>query len=265
MSAAPPELARVQQAFCAHLRDPSRHAPPDGLEARRLKIYRELFYNNVEDFLANAFPVLRRLSTDAVWHERVRDFYARHVSRAPQFYRLAEEFLQFLEQERGPHPDDPPFLGELAHYEWAELALSVAEADLHTVPADPDGDPMRAPPILSPLAWPLAYAWPVHRIGPGHVPGAAPTQPTYLVVWRNREDEVKFMEINAVSARLLQLIEEQPERTGAELLGQIAQELQHPTPGDVEVAGSAMLANWLERGILLGTRLQASDRAPTEP
>lgn len=288
MPSAQPEFQRVQRAFAAHLRDPAVHAAPPELEDRRLKIYRELFYNNVEDFLATAFPVLRKLSSDAVWHARVRDFYARHESKSPQFYKLAEEFLHFIENERGAHPDDPPFIAELAHYEWVELALSISEAEAtpdlggadtascvskgvreaphRPAPAptslrsgtvarvDPNGDLLAQPPVVSPLAWILSYVWPVHRIGPEHQPTEAPAQPTYLVVYRTRQDEVRFMEINAVSARLLQLIEEHPARCGREHLLAIAAELQHPDPEQIVEAGRGMLAGLRERDILLGTR-----------
>ena len=249
-----PDLRTLQARFSAHLRDPLRHPPPEGIEERRLKIYRDLFYNNVEDFLANAFPVIRALSADTVWHARVRHFYSRHRSSAPQFYRLAEEFLNFLQDERGEHPDDPPFLAELAHYEWVELALGISEAELTPELADPNGDPLEEPPAISPLAWPLAYVWPVHRIGPEVQPVEAPAQPTYLVVYRTRQDDVKFMEINAVSARLLQLIEENPQPSGRKLLLQIAEELQHPQPDQIVEAGRGMLAGLRERDILLGTR-----------
>src|SRR3546814_9823218 len=32
-----------------HIRDPEHNPPPPGIEDRRLQIYRELFYNNLED------------------------------------------------------------------------------------------------------------------------------------------------------------------------------------------------------------------------
>ena len=48
-----PEFQQLQRQLTAHLRDPGS-PPPAGIEERRLKIYRELFYNNVEGFLANA-------------------------------------------------------------------------------------------------------------------------------------------------------------------------------------------------------------------
>ncbi|MGH8481971.1 MAG: HvfC family RiPP maturation protein, partial [Nevskiaceae bacterium] len=183
---------RLQYAFAAHLRDPRRHKAPRGIEPRRLKIYTELFYNNVQGFLASAFPVLRRITPDARWHAMVRHFFARHESHQPLFHRIAEEFLRYLERERRAK-DDPAFLRELAHYEWVELALSVAQAPPLGELADPDGDLMEQVPVVSPLAWNLTYQFAVHRIGLEFQPAAPPPQPTHLVVWRNREDEVKFM------------------------------------------------------------------------
>ncbi|HSW15350.1 MAG TPA: putative DNA-binding domain-containing protein [Solimonas sp.] len=245
---------QVQRQFAAHLRDPQRNAPPSGIEDRRLQIYRELFYNNIEDCLASAFPVLRQLSPDAVWHARVRDFYARHQSHAPQFHQIAEEFLRYLEDERGEHPDDPPFLRELAHYEWVELALAVAEAEIDDADVDTALDLLAGRPLQSPLAWSLAYEYPVHRIGPEFQPQAPSEQPSYLVVYRDRQDSVRFMEINAVTARLLQLLEEDPDASGRELLLRIAAELGHPQPQQVVEQGAAILRDLRARDILLGTR-----------
>src|SRR6185295_17370724 len=105
---------RLQYRFAAHLRNPRRHAPPPGIERRRLKVYAELFYNNVEGFLSNAFPVLRAITPDARWHAMARDFFERHESHQPLFHRIAEEFLRYLERERGRVAGDPPFLRELA-------------------------------------------------------------------------------------------------------------------------------------------------------
>ena len=83
------EFQKLQTGLTAHLRDPLHAAAPAGIEERRLKIYRELFYNNIEGFLANAFPVLRQLTDDAHWHAMARDFFARHQSTDPLFHGLA--------------------------------------------------------------------------------------------------------------------------------------------------------------------------------
>ena len=209
---------QLQRSLTAHLRDPERRSPPADIEARRVGIYRDLIYNNIESFLSGGFPVLRSLFSDERWHALVRDFVRDHVSHSPYFLEISEEFLAYLQHERGERASDPPFLQELAHYEWVELALDVAPDE--TVEADPEGDLISGRPVLSPLAWPLAYRFPVHLIGEAFQPEAAPDQPSYLVVYRTPELEIEFMEINAVTFRLLALLEDAKSGQGA--LGRIA-------------------------------------------
>lgn len=250
------EFQQQQARLTAHLRDPDHAPAPAGIEERRLKIYRELFYNNVEGFLANAFPVLRQLSDDGYWHALVRDFFACHRSSNPLFNGLAEEFLRFLESERGEHEADAPFLKELAHYEWVELALSVAE-DAPVDPAiDPEGDLLEGVPVISSLAWTLAYDFPVHRISPAHQPQVPGTQPTLLTVWRNPECDIKFLEINLFTARLLELLGEARGCSGRELLMSMAEEMAHPEASQLLHEGAGLLDGLRMRGIILGARFR---------
>ena len=254
------QFQRLQYRFAAHLRDPKRNKAPAGIEPRRMKIYAELFYNNVEGFLASAFPVLRKITPDARWHAMARDFFNRHESHEPLFHRIAAEFLEYLRHERGRVAGDPPFLRELAHYEWVELALSVSDAALTPRLADPNGDLLERVPVLSPLAWPLDYAYAVHRIGPGYQPKKPEGGPTHLIVYRNRQDQVKFMEINAVTARLLYFLRQRP-ASGRKLLARIARALKHPQPQAVIEQGAPILAGLRARDIIVGTKRTVSFRA----
>jgi hypothetical protein len=249
------KFRRVQYAFAAHLRDPERYPAPPDIEDRRMKIYRELFYNNVESFMANGFPVLRSLHDEASWHRLVRDYFSRHQSHTPFFHRIAREFLQYLQNERGIQPEDPPFLAELAHYEWVEMALAISEDEADLAGLDSGGDLLNGVPVLSPLAWNLAYHYPVQRISPDFRPATPGSQPTHIVVYRDRQDQVGFLEINAVTARLLQRIHERPDCTGAEHLQAVASELQHPDTRAVIQAGQEMLEDLRGRDIILGTRV----------
>ena len=242
-----------QYAFAAHIRAPDGNAAPADIEDRRMAIYRELFYNNVEGFLSNSFPLLRKLLTDEDWHHMARDFYSRHQCHSPLFLEIPREFLSYLEHERGEQPADPPFLRELAHYEWVELAVSVAES---TPPqgVDPLGDLLDQLPVVSPLAWPLSYRYPVHRIRPDFQPQAPGEQPTYLLVYRDSDDEVGFLELNPVSARLFSLLQEGGVSSGRQALERIAGELRHPDPGAVVQGGHTILEEWRKRDIVLGTQ-----------
>jgi hypothetical protein len=242
-----------QYAFAAHIRDPAGHAAPPDIEDRRMAVYRELFYNNVEGFLANSFPVLRKLLDDERWHALARDFFSRHRSHSPLFAEIPQEFLNYLEQERGEDEGDPPFLRELAHYEWVELALSIAEAET-TQGFDPQGDLLDGAPYLSALAWPLTYRYPVHRIGPEFIAETPGEQPTYLMAYRNRQDDVSFVELNPVSARLFAILQGNAGMTGRAALQIVARELRHPDPGVVIHGGQQMLEQWRELGIVLGIK-----------
>lgn len=245
-----PSLAEQQFAFAAYIRDPHSHPAPRDVDPRRMAMYRELFFNNIDSFLASGFPVLKKILKETQWMAMVQDFFATHKSQTPYFAEIAEEFLSFLHDERAAQPDDPPFLLELAHYEWVELALSMAEGEAPT--RDPQflDDPLCHPVILSELAWPLAYRFPVHRIAPDFQPKEPPEQPTWLTVFRDDEDEVRFMEINAVTYRLLQLIQEKPTVAAHDLLLQIAEELEHPNPAVVIEGGAATLRELSKRGVI---------------
>ena len=59
-----PRFMQRQYAFVARIRDP-QHAPaPDDVAPKRMAAYEELFYNNINEGLSNAFPVLRKLHDD---------------------------------------------------------------------------------------------------------------------------------------------------------------------------------------------------------
>ena len=61
------------------------------------------------------------------------------------------------------------------------------------------------------------------------------------------------MELNAVTARLLTLLQTQ-QLTGAQALQQIIDEMKHPKPRVVIDGGRNMLADLRRRDVVLGTR-----------
>lgn len=245
-------LDRQLRAFAAHLRAPDTEPAPPGIEQRRLSVYRELFANNIRTLLAGNFPVMRKTLGEETWAALVRGFFAGFRSHTPLFPEIGQEFLRYLQQRQDDGADDPAWLCELAHYEWVELALQIADDAL---PAhDPDGDLLAGIPVLSPLAWPLAYRWPVHAIGPGQVPAAPGPAPTLLLVRRDPAGDVRFSELSPLVYRLLELLGEGAERSGGALLSQLAEEAQAGDRAAFLQQGAAMLARLHEEGTILGTR-----------
>lgn len=239
-----------QYEFTRYIRDPKHNIPPTGIEKRRIDMYRELVFNNVEDVLADNFPVLRKITEDNHWESMASDFLARHNSQSPYFLHIPEEFLNYLQNEREENEDDPPFLIELAHYEWAEMALMYSQQELPPYDENFQQDPLPYVTAVSDVAWVLSYRFPVHRISPEFLPQALSDQPTFLVVYRTGEDDIKFLELNPISYRLLQLIQQNLVNTAQQLLEMISEELQHPNPETVLAGGKDILCDLAKRRII---------------
>jgi hypothetical protein len=232
-----------------HVRDPQRHAPPPGIEARRLAVYRQLFFGNLESLLAGAFPVARASLGSARWQALVQGFYADYRCRTPLFTELAGEFVDYL--EAGEAPDVPEWLAELAHYERVEsvLLLSAADEPAH----EPHGDLLDGVPVLSPLAWPLAYRWPVAEIGPGHLPQQAPEQPTLILAQRRADQRVHFSRLAPLAHALLLSLQTH-DVSGREHLALLAEAIG-VAPEEIVPAGLALLQSLRAQGVVLGTRI----------
>lgn len=211
-----------------------------------MRIYARLFYNNIESFLAKTFSVFRDIAGDEPWHAMVRDFIHRHHAESPYYAQIPEEFMEYLDgyrREASPavgvdarsssreQPALLPFALELCHYEWVRFALDRAPDADCVFDDEPIGidDAL----VLSPLAWPLHYVYPVERICPDFQPVEPDVAPTWLIACRNRDDEVRFTKSNAVTTRLLNLLGEGDSRTA---LANLAAELDS-APEHVERTG----------------------------
>lgn len=257
---APPETREpgrthaLQYRFTAHIRDPENQPIPAGIEDRRMAIYRDLVYANMESFIASNFPVIRTLYDDDAWSVLAHDFFREHLCHTPLFPEFAREFLRYLELRQQQGRGDPPFLLELAHYEWAELALSIDETELGDVAHDAGGDPVEGIPVVSPLACVLGYRFPVHHIRPDFRPLEAPAEPSVLLLVRGRDDQVRFHEINALSAMLIERLRENTEASGLQCLDALLAERGVSGNAELLEAGKAMLRELKAYEAILGTR-----------
>lgn len=235
---------RFQHDFGRHLRDPREAVRPAGMPPRPAAIYAELLFNNLTGFLDACFPVTRAVLGEQRWRRLHRAFLREARCHTPYFREIPREFLEWL-----PHDSGPRWLKELAHYEWVELALDVM--DVATPAHHPQGDLLECIPVLAPALLTLAYDWPVHLIGPQYRPRKS--RPTHLLAYRDGEDTVQFVELNPVSARLVDLLLE-GNRSGRVVCTAIAEELGHAAPQAVIDHGAALLAELYAAGAILGGR-----------
>ena len=242
----------VQRAFTAYLRDPENNPRPDGVPENRLAVYRYAVYSNIEGFLADNFPRIKTFYSETEWESLVRDYIVRHTSHTMCFVDLPKEFLDYLENLRD-NEDDPPFLYELAHFEWLETLISADERQLPTEEFAQD-DLLDAVPVINPLTQLLRYSYPVHLVAPDNLPSAEPEAPSFIVAFRKKNHKFGYSEVNVLTARLVELLALNLDKTGREVLLDLAAEMGAEDVQSIVEGGASILERLLGDEIILGSR-----------
>lgn len=242
----------VQQQFLAHLRNPAQHAVPMGFAPQGAALYINLLYNKFNESLDLCFPVTQQLLGETAWQLLVKDFIAQHRCLSPYYRQIPDEFIAYLQTE--PLNDDAPqYLLELAHFEWIELALATADAELVTEVDGLVNDWLNCRPVFVPVLQLLHYAYPVQRINEAYQPTTPPEQTTHILGFRGRDDVVQFIELNPATARLVNILQT-GDNTVQTAIQQIASELQHPEPSALLSFGMATLTDLMQQGAILGAK-----------
>lgn len=243
--AVPAGLQAWQSAFGQRLRHGRRAPCPAGVPAGRMAVYEGLVFQRLRGFLDRCFPVARATLSEARWTRLCRAFLRDWPCATPWFREIPQAFLAYLDSGACRQPL-PRWFGELARYEWAELAVDVM--DVAVPPHRPDGDLLDGVPLANPALLSLAFAWPVQRIGPDCRPRQP--EPVHLVVYRDVQDTVRFMAVSPASARLLALLDGRC--SGRAALEILAAELGRPADAAFIDFGRHSLAELRRHGVLLG-------------
>ncbi len=243
------QFQQIQQAFVDHIKDPVHQPAPEGIEDRRMAIYRELFFNNVQGFVSTAFPVLKSLYTDNRWQNLIRQFFIGYQCSSPYFLHIAEHFLQYLQQDYPIQADDPAFLLELAHYEWAELYLATMQQTQAETALSAE-QVLHQAMQLSQLSMLVAYPYQVHRISTEYQPAQSGDVQCYLL-YRNDADEVKFILINPLTAALVHSLQQHPGSTLTQLVQQLSVVLPQYTASQLQQGAAVILQDFAAKGAVV--------------
>ncbi|AUG01995.1 DUF2063 domain-containing protein [Pseudomonas sp. 09C 129] len=243
-------LDAQQQALTAYLREPEHRAPPAGMDRARVEIYRELVFDNLRSLLSGTFPVLRSVLGETDWRRLLRVFLREHRCATPKFGEIAGEFVAWMASTPAGLQDGswPAFMVELSHYEWIEMALQQTEAE--PLPASDPRRLLTQPLRLSSLAWPLAYAWPVQRLGPTWRPSEPGAEPTLLLIRRDADYRVRFCELSPLAWRLLERIEAFPQLHGRDQLQGLALEAGIDDLDTFLANGQSLLRQLHDQGVI---------------
>lgn len=248
------DFQAYQHAFTAHIRDPENNPKPNNVDEERMAVYREGVYNNIFDSASICFPVCQETVGEKDWNALVRRFVATHHASSPIFREIPQELVKFIETDK----QSPDYIKQLAHYEWVELAIGGMQT---TAPPKLSEEPdlLNETPMLTSAYMLLQYDYPVQKISaqfkleePAETEGSIETEGTHLLVFRNAEFEVNFIELNPMVFVLLNMIKEGS--TGKQALLSLAEQIQHPKPEAIIEFGRSVLEDLMRQGAILGSR-----------
>ncbi|WP_133139716.1 DUF2063 domain-containing protein [Legionella genomosp. 1] len=189
----------LQTTFTSSLRHSEESA-----DTSRINLYQNLVFSSFNDLIKPCFPVLKSIISASLWEELIRDFIRNHPVSTPLFYQIPGEFVRFL-QESANLSKHPPFLADLAHYEWMELVIELAMDESEQVPATAVA-PLTGVFRFSTTAAMHHYHYPVEQISENYLPQQP--EDSFLIIWRDANDKVGFMKITAFVYHLLNYMTE---------------------------------------------------------
>ena len=244
-----PVFQQLQRAQLAYLRRPLTEHLPNGFDGEGLAVYVELLYNKFDESLSACFPVLHRILEPTRWRALLKDFITEHCCLSPYYRQIPDEFVLYLQNERR-NPSDPPYLAELAHFEWIELVLSIAEAEPVVIESLSDEQLLLVVPVFAPVMRLLHYVWPVQQINRAYQAGEPPSGGTDILGFRDADEQVRFIALNPATARLIQLL--QSGLSGYEALHVIGETLNPQEPSALIPFGAGILADLHRQGAIIG-------------
>lgn len=249
-----PAFQVLQRQFLAHLRNPKQQPLPAGFARQDVGVYVDLLHNKFNDSLTACFPVTHAILGETAWQRLLKDFIAEHRCRSPYYRQIPDEFVLYLQNERQA-TDDPPFLAELAHFEWMELVLSIAEAGPVATETLSDAQLMDAALVFAPVIRLLHYIWPVQHISRVYRPDDPPAA-THILGFRDADDHVRFIALNPATAGLVQRLQKQC--TATQVLLELGKDLTVSELSNLLLFGKSILADLHRQGAIIGIHTSRS-------
>ena len=173
----------------------------------------------------------------------IRDFFSKHQCESPYFLEISEEFLKYLEDSTLDFL--PAYAWQLAHWEWMELYADVAETQDESEVLE--GIQLSDCLTSNDCTWNLAYDYSVQNISSDYIPKE--TESTFLIVHRDADLSVGFIEINPLSMLLFESLKKNSQLPLQDMLQQIAQQ-QNMDADSIIKGGLEIIRQWGGLGLL---------------
>lgn len=255
-----PKFQAYQQQFVAYLRDPQENGVLPTSLPQTTNVYARLLYSKIEGSLYTCFPIVCELLGAVLWRQLVQAFIREHHCQSPLYREIPDEFIEYL-MNQIPQMELPEFIIDLAHFEWMELVLETARSEMADTIFPIQGDPLTIIPVLNPVLHLLHYRYPVQTIAASNThwknwqTRVKPydQEPVALAGYRNMKYNIQFVKLNAVTTRLIELLQE-GFYTQQQALLQLAVEMHYNNTETILSFGIELLQQLEQQQIIIGSR-----------
>jgi hypothetical protein len=219
-------------------------------EATRLSVYRTLVRKRLSDAVELAVP-RTRARLGPLFDEHFDRFLLERGPRSHYLRDVTTEFLDFLEPRAPSDPRLPPWTLDLARHEALDVLVgSLAEPPATGGTLELDSDRGL---VFSVTARVVRYGHAVHRLSSDPDDRNAPERvPVALFVYRSPKNEVRYLELTALAARILEAL--LAGETLRDSLARAGRELDVPLDEAVLEGTARLLSDLAERGAVLGAK-----------
>lgn len=244
------DFQKLQKRFAEYLRNPEQCSFHEIAEQRRLHVYRDLIRNNLQSFLNSGFPVSRKVLGEDLWRLTGYAFRAGYQAQSPYFVDISGDFVDYLQSAELEALEPYPFIRELVHYEWVELKVSLSHLP-EDLAALTEESLMTAQLVVNPTAQVLRYQFPVHEVAIDNQPQEPLSEALLLVVFKNAQGAVKFIQLSPLTALLLQHLQQHKTLTLVELQDAMQAALPQFNPATLATGMRQTLTEFGSRGLIV--------------
>ena len=257
-----PSFQNYQHQFVDYLRNPLTTEDIPATLPAGINIYAKLLQNKIDGSLRTCFPITRELLGATHWHTLVQDFIKVHRCQSPLYREIPDEFIDYLMNET-TQIKLPQFITELAHYEWIELVLETEKPPTPDKTFPVNDDVLTITPVLNPVMHVIHYFYPVHTISASDAhwknwenrPTPYEQEIVTLAGIRDLHDKVQFIKLNAITARLIELMQE-GFSTGEQALLELAAEMHYGDHETILPFGIDIMQQLITQHIIIGSHYE---------
>lgn len=220
----------------------------------RVLVYRKLVFNRICSAVREFIPRTVARMGRTVFRDDIAAFIAECGPSSPYLRDVPGEFVRWAAPRWLAERTRPAYLVDLARHELLDF-------EVRNDPRGGEAPTGAALALEAPLRFDgsarlMEYAYAVHRLSSDPTDHAAPeATPARLLVYRDADDRVRYLELSVFAASMLHALIEQ-RRTVAEALKQCC-DTRGESLDDAQLATAAdLLADLADRGVMLGAETE---------